>query len=220
MRIRRSLYERTKRLIDRVVAGILLALLMPLLAVIAAGVRLRLGSPILFRQVRAGREGVPFVLVKFRTMRPPADLTYVDPDTDSARLDRFGQLLRSTSLDELPTLVNVLRGDMSLVGPRPLLPEYTPLYSPYHARRLEVPPGLTGWAQVNGRNSLSWSERFDLDVWYVEHRSHLLDFRILAATLRSVVTHEGIKAEGHASMPRFTGYRDDGLTDRSERRDD
>ena len=205
--MKRYAYERSKRILDVVGAALLLVLLTPVLGGIAIGIRLRLGSPVLFRQVRVGRFGEHFELVKFRTMRPP-NVGVVDPETDGQRLVPFGRKLRSSSLDELPTLVNVLRGNMSLVGPRPLLPEYVPLYSREHARRLEVPPGLTGWAQVRGRNALTWSDRFDLDVWYVDHRSHMLDGRILLETVRSVLNREGIAADGHVSMPKFTGYQD------------
>ncbi len=171
-----------KRLIDLALTLPLALLTLPVLAAVAVLIRWRLGPPVLFRQLRPGRGGVPFTLYKFRTMR---DLRDSDgrPLPDSNRLTLLGRGLRSTSLDELPELWNVIRGDMSLVGPRPLLMEYLPLYSARQRRRHEVRPGLTGWAQVNGRNALSWEERFELDLWYVEHRSLLLDLRILLRTV-------------------------------------
>ena len=181
----------------------LLVLAAPLL-VLALLVGSRLGHPVLFRQRRPGLHGKPFEMVKFRTMTdargPDGQLL-----PDAERLTRFGRLLRATSLDELPELWNVLKGDMSLVGPRPLLMEYLPLYSPEQARRHEVRPGITGWAQVNGRNALSWDAKFQLDVWYVEHRSLWLDIRILWLTVRKVLVREGISAAGEATMARFTG---------------
>jgi lipopolysaccharide/colanic/teichoic acid biosynthesis glycosyltransferase len=194
----------TKRLFDVTGAGLALLLLAPLLLGVALLVRWRLGRPVLFVQERPGLHGRPFRLVKFRTMtdaRGP-DGTLLP---DAARLPRFGRMLRATSLDELPELWNVLRGDMSLVGPRPLLMDYLPLYSPEQARRHEVRPGLTGWAAVNGRNATSWEERFRLDVWYVDHRSFRLDLKILALTLVKVVRREGISAAGEATMPPFRG---------------
>jgi lipopolysaccharide/colanic/teichoic acid biosynthesis glycosyltransferase len=189
---------------DVVVAAVVLALTWPALVVIAVAVRATMGSPVLFRQARAGRGGETFELVKFRTMRAaaPGD---DGPDTDAERLTRLGALLRATSLDELPTLVNVVRGDMSLVGPRPLPVRYLPRYSPRHARRHEVRPGITGWAQANGRNTLTWDDQLDMDVWYVEHRSLRLDARILGGTVRSVIRREGINHEGHATRPEFPG---------------
>lgn len=176
----------------------------PLFLLIALVVRWRLGGPVLFRQKRAGRGGRIFVLRKFRTMREAygSDGT---PLPDDQRLTAFGAMLRSTSLDELPSLFNILGGSLSLVGPRPLLVDYLPLYSPREARRHEVPPGLTGWAQINGRNALTWREKFDLDVWYVEHRTWLLDLRILVLTLAKVLRRDGIAAPGEATMARFTG---------------
>ncbi|HYJ80566.1 MAG TPA: sugar transferase [Longimicrobiaceae bacterium] len=159
------------------------------------------GPPVLFRQARPGRDGVVFELVKFRTMRHP-DATHV---TDADRLTSVGRFLRSTSLDELPTLWNVVRGDMSLVGPRPLLMQYLERYDPEQARRHEVRPGVTGWVQVNGRNALSWDEKFALDVWYVDHVSLLLDLRILLGTLGAVLARKGISAGGQATMPEFMG---------------
>ena len=167
----------------------------------------KLGRPVFFRQTRAGLHGDPFRMVKLRTMTDECGHDgALLPDTQ--RLTGFGRLLRSTSLDELPELWNVLTGDMSLVGPRPLLMEYLPLYSAEQARRHEVRPGLTGWAQVNGRNAISWDEKFRLDVWYVDNRSMMLDLRILWLTFRKVVAREGVSAAGEGTMPRFTGSRD------------
>ena len=181
-----------------------LTILLPMLVTVAVVVRMRLGSPILFCQTRPALHGKLFTLRKFRTMRAPLageDLLA----TDSVRLTRLGRFLRSTSLDELPTLWNVLRGDMSLVGPRPLLPEYLPLYTAQQMRRHEVKPGITGWAQVNGRNAISWEEKFELDVWYVDHRSFFLDLKILCMTVWQVVARRHIAADGHATMPPFRG---------------
>ncbi len=193
-----------KRCFDFLAALFAGALLAPLLLVLALLVRVWLGSPVLFRQVRPGRGGRIFKMWKFRTMTDARDAEgRLLPD--SVRLTPFGRWLRATSLDELPELWNVLRGDMSLVGPRPLLVEYLPLYSPEQARRHEVRPGITGWAQINGRNALSWEEKFRLDVWYVDHRSFLLDLRILVRTVAKVFVREGIAAAGEATMPRFTG---------------
>lgn len=193
-----------KRVFDITVAGTALALLAPLLVPLAALIRFKLGSPVLFRQIRPGLHGEPFQMVKFRTMRDAVDEAG-KPLPDAERLTRFGRLLRSTSLDELPELWNVLKGDMSLVGPRPLLMEYLPLYSAEQRRRHEVRPGITGWAQVNGRNAISWDEKFRLDVWYVDNRSFLVDLRILALTVRKVFAREGISGQGEATMSRFTG---------------
>ncbi|HKU60778.1 MAG TPA: sugar transferase [Gemmatimonadales bacterium] len=190
-----------KRLLDLALAAAGLLLLSPVLLVLAVAVRLALGSPVLFRQARPGLHGRPFTLYKFRSLLD-------DPTgarSDRERLTRFGAILRQTSLDELPELWNVLRGDMSLVGPRPLLMEYLPLYTPEQARRHEVRPGLTGWAQVNGRNAISWEEKFRLDVWYVEHRTLWLDLRILGLTLRRVITGEGISEPGQATATPFRG---------------
>jgi sugar transferase EpsL len=193
-----------KRLFDLVVSAVALVLLSPVLLVLALLVRWKLGSPVLFTQQRPGLAGRPFRLVKFRTMRDA-----VDRDgralPDEERLTPFGARLRSLSLDELPELWNVLRGDMSLVGPRPLLMQYLDRYTPGQARRHEVRPGLTGWAQVNGRNATSWAERFDMDVWYVDHRSMRLDLQIMWRTVRAVLAKEGVSAEGHATMPEFMG---------------
>ncbi len=193
-----------KRSFDIVVAAAALVLLAPLLLVIALLVRWRLGSPVLFAQVRPGLGGRPFRLVKFRTMTDArrADGT---PAPDAERLTPFGRFLRSTSLDELPELYNVLVGDMSLVGPRPLLMEYLPLYNAHQRRRHEVRPGITGWAQVNGRNAISWERKFDLDVWYVDNASFALDLKILWLTVWRVLRREGISGAGSATAERFTG---------------
>lgn len=193
-----------KRLIDVGVTAIALALMWPVLLGLSMLVQLKLGAPVFFRQTRPGLHGRPFQLIKFRTMRTAFDVQgNLLPDAE--RLTRLGRWLRATSLDELPELWNVLRGDMSLVGPRPLLMEYLPLYSTEQARRHEVKPGITGWAQVNGRNTLSWEEKFELDVWYVEHQSFWLDIKIMAFTIRKVLLREGISAQGEDTMPRFTG---------------
>ncbi len=193
-----------KRLFDLVIAVLsLLFLALPLLVLMLL-VRSKLGSPVLFRQVRPGLHGQPFTMVKFRTMtdeRDPSGALL----PDAQRLTPFGGFLRASSLDELPELWNVLKGEMSLVGPRPLLMEYLPLYTPEQARRHEVRPGITGWAQVNGRNAISWEEKFALDVWYVDHRSLWLDVRILLMTVKKVLVRDGISAAGEATMPRFTG---------------
>ena len=194
----------TKRLFDLFAAALGLLLLSPVIAILAWQIRKKLGSPVLFRQTRPGLHGKPFQMVKFRTMtdaRGPDGALLPDAD----RLTPFGRFLRGSSLDELPELWNVLRGDMSLVGPRPLLMEYLPLYTPEQARRHAVRPGITGWAQVNGRNALSWEEKFALDVWYVDHQSLALDISILWRTVRKVLVREGISAAGEATMPRFDG---------------
>lgn len=193
-----------KRLMDLCLASVALVLLALPMLVIALLVRLSLGSPVLFRQQRAGLHGKPFTLIKFRTMRDALDERgKLLPD--EVRLTRFGKWLRHTSLDELPELLNVLKGEMSLVGPRPLLLEYLPRYNAQQARRHEVKPGITGWAQVNGRNALSWEEKFRLDVWYVDHWNLWLDIKILLLTLWKVLKREGISAEGSATMPVFMG---------------
>jgi sugar transferase EpsL len=197
-----------KRAIDAVAAAAGLVLLGPLLGVIAVIVRVTMGSPVLFRQVRPGFHAEPFEILKFRTMRDAVDATGRQlPDEE--RLTAAGKVLRSTSLDELPALINVLRGDMSLVGPRPLLIEYVPRYSPRQARRMEVRPGITGLAQVRGRNQLSWDEKFELDVWYVDHQNVWLDLRILALTVGRVLSRSGVSAEGHATAPVFRGEGED-----------
>ncbi len=193
-----------KRLFDTFLSSLGLLLLGIPLVFLAWTVCRSLGRPVFFRQLRPGLHGLPFQMIKFRTMTdacgPSGQLL---PDSD--RLTPFGRFLRSSSLDELPELWNVLKGDMSLVGPRPLLMEYLPLYSPEQARRHEVRPGITGWAQVNGRNALSWEEKFKLDVWYVDHHSLWLDIKILWLTVRKVLVREGISGEGEATMSKFTG---------------
>ena len=193
----------TKRALDVVLATAGLVLCAPLLVAVALAIWWRDGRPIFFRQTRPGLRGAPFTLLKFRTMRSQPETG--SPLEDAARLTKLGAALRATSLDELPELVNVIRGEMSLVGPRPLLPRYLPLYSPEQARRHEMKPGVTGWAQVNGRNALSWEKRFELDVWYVDHWSLALDLRILAMTIWSVVRMKGIHQEGRATMEEFRG---------------
>ena len=195
-----------KRLFDLAVSFVAIVALSPVLAAVAILVRFKLGSPVLFRQVRPGLHGQLFEMMKFRTMLDAIDGNG-RPLPDDVRLTPFGRMLRSTSLDELPGLINILRGDMSLVGPRPLLVQYLPLYSPEQARRHMVRPGLTGWAQVNGRNSLAWDAKFALDTWYVDHRSFALDLRILWLTVRKVLQREGISADGEATMHPFTGSR-------------
>ena len=188
-----------KRLFDILVAGAALILLSPLILAVAILVAAKLGRPVLFRQQRPGLHGRPFMLVKFRTMLS------ADGRPDGERLTTFGRRLRSTSLDELPELWNVLKGDMSLVGPRPLLMQYLPRYSPDQARRHDVRPGLTGWSQVNGRNAISWDQKLALDTWYVDNRSFALDLRILLMTVASVFARHGISAEGSDTMPEFMG---------------
>ena len=193
-----------KRAFDVVAAAATLAILAAPMLAIAGAVRICLGKPVLFTQLRPGRHGIPFRLIKFRTMREAVDAEgRALPDEE--RLTRLGQFLRAASLDELPELWNVLRGDMSLVGPRPLLMEYLPLYTPEQARRHGVSPGITGWAQVNGRNSLSWEEKFELDVWYVDHASFWLDLKIIALTVWKTLRCDGINQAGHATMPDFMG---------------
>ena len=192
-----------KRAIDLAAAAGLL-LLSPVLGMIALGIRLTMGSPVLFQQVRPGYSGKSFTLLKFRTMNDArnerGELLF-----DGERITKLGRWLRRTSLDELPELWNVLKGEMSLVGPRPLLFEYLKHYSPEQARRHNVKPGITGWAQINGRNALSWEEKFALDLWYVDHASILLDMRILFKTCQQVLMRRGIAFEGHPTMPRFRG---------------
>jgi len=193
-----------KRLMDILGATAGLLLLAPVIVLLSLLVRVKLGSPVLFRQTRPGRGGRAFQMAKFRTMTDARDANgELLPDAD--RLTGFGQFLRSSSLDELPELWNVLKGDMSLVGPRPLLMEYLPLYSERQARRHEVRPGITGWAQVNGRNALSWDEKFELDVWYVENRTLWLDIKILFMTVWKVIKRDDISQDGEATMTRFTG---------------
>lgn len=198
------IYTGVKRSLDVVVAATALVALSPVLAGVALLVRTRLGSPVFFRQVRPGMRGKPFELVKFRTMLDAVDREG-NPLDDALRLTPFGRFLRSSSLDELPELWNVLRGDMSLVGPRPLLMEYLPLYTPEQARRHEVRPGITGLAQVSGRNALSWEDRFALDVRYVDNHSLALDLKILFLTVKKVLVREGISQEGHVTMSKFGG---------------
>jgi lipopolysaccharide/colanic/teichoic acid biosynthesis glycosyltransferase len=199
----RHRYDTIRRVSDVAVAGVGLALAIPVLLAVALAVASALGRPVLFTQHRPGRHGKPFRLVKFRTMRDADPRSGLVRDAD--RLTRTGRLLRATSLDELPTLWNVMRGHMSLVGPRPLLMHYLDRYSPEQARRHEVRPGITGLAQVRGRNALSWEEKFALDVWYVEHRSLALDARIVAETILAVLRRDGISAAGEATMPEFLG---------------
>lgn len=193
-----------KRIIDILGAGLALLLLSPVLAIVAYKIGREMGSPVLFRQTRPGRHGKPFQMIKFRTMRDAIDADG-RPLPDAERLTKLGRFLRSSSIDELPELWNVLKGEMSLVGPRPLLMEYLPLYSPEQSRRHEVRPGVTGWAQVNGRNAISWYEKFALDVWYVDNRSLWLDLKIIWLTIRKVIKRDGISAAGEATMSKFTG---------------
>ena len=197
----------TKRVFDIIGAMVGLVSLSPVIALIAWRIRRKLGAPVLFRQVRPGKNGKPFRMVKFRTMLDESDSTG-NPLPDSERMTPFGQFLRSASLDELPGLWNVLKGDMSLVGPRPLLMEYLSLYSTEQYRRHQVRPGVTGWAQVNGRNAISWEEKFKLDVWYVDNRSFWLDLKILSLTVKKVLVRDGISGEGEATMSKFTGSKD------------
>jgi len=197
-----------KRLLDLAIALPALLALSPVFALLAILAWVLLGSPVLFTQRRPGLHGQPFVMWKFRTMTDARD-AHGQPLPDELRLTRFGRFLRAASLDELPELWNVLRGDMSLVGPRPLLMEYLPLYTSEQARRHEVRPGITGWAQVNGRNALSWEEKFRLDVWYVDNRSLWLDIKILWLTVKKVLLRDGISAQGEATMPKFMGSSSD-----------
>lgn len=193
-----------KRLMDIVVACFVLVALSPVIVVLAVLIRRAMGAPVLFRQVRPGLNGKSFEMIKFRTMRDAVGLDgHLLSDAD--RITPLGQFLRSTSLDELPELWNVVKGEMSLVGPRPLLMEYLPLYSLTQARRHEVRPGVTGWAQINGRNALSWEEKFAFDVWYVDHQSFWLDIKILFLTLWKVVSREGVSGKGEVTMSRFVG---------------
>lgn len=192
-----------KRLLDIIVSALGLLLLSPILLIVALTVLVTMGRPILFRQTRPGRGGKPFDMLKFRTMR--ADAAGGGVASDGARLTRTGKFLRRTSLDELPELWNILKGEMSLVGPRPLLMQYLDRYTPEQARRHEVRPGLTGWAQVNGRNALSWEEKFALDTWYVDNRTFRLDLRIMAMTAWQIVRPRGISAQGEATMTEFMG---------------
>ena len=193
-----------KRLLDIIIATIALILLSPLYAFVAYKVKKNLGSPVLFRQVRPGLHGKPFEMIKFRSMKDAVD-AQGNPLPDSERLTPFGKMLRSSSLDEMPELWNVIKGDMSIVGPRPLLTEYLPLYNTEQAKRHNVRPGMTGHAQVNGRNAIGWEEKFKLDTWYVENQSTLLDFKIMFKTVHKVLAKDDISAEGEATMTRFTG---------------
>ena len=193
-----------KRLLDIIIATTALILLSPLYAFVAYKVKKNLGSPVLFRQVRPGLHGKPFEMIKFRTMKDAVD-AQGNPLPDSERLTAFGKMLRSTSLDEMPELWNVIKGDMSIVGPRPLLTEYLPLYNTEQAKRHNVRPGMTGHAQVNGRNAIGWEEKFKLDTWYVENQSTRLDFKIMFKTVHKVLAKDDISAEGEATMTRFTG---------------
>jgi lipopolysaccharide/colanic/teichoic acid biosynthesis glycosyltransferase len=203
--LRTSLYQRFgKRLFDLLVTVPLLILILPLMLLSGFCSLLLLGRPVLFKQGRIGYREEPFILYKFRSMREICDRSG-RPLPDEARLSPYGRLLRVTSLDELPTLWNVLKGDMTLVGPRPLLPEYLPRYTAFQRRRHEVRPGITGWVQVNGRNSLAWEQKFELDVWYVDHRSLWLDAKVLWMTMLQVLRRDGISQPGHATMPEFLG---------------
>ena len=193
-----------KRIFDFIVSLVGLVMLMPVLLVLYIAIRINMGAPVLFRQQRPGINSIPFIMTKFRSMRDALD-KHGDPMPDEERLTPLGKFIRKTSLDELPGLWNVLIGDMSLVGPRPLLMEYLPLYSKEQAHRHDVKPGITGWAQVNGRNAISWDEKFKLDVWYVNNQTIWLDLKILMLTFKKVFVREGISAVGDATMPKFDG---------------
>lgn len=193
-----------KRLLDIVIASIALVILSPLYIFVAYKVKKNLGSPVLFRQVRPGLNGIPFEMIKFRTMKDAVDIQG-NPLPDHERLTPFGKMLRSTSLDEIPELWNVIKGDMSIVGPRPLLMEYLPLYNTEQAKRHNVRPGMTGHAQVNGRNAIGWDEKFKLDTWYVENQSVWLDFKIMLKTVKKVIAKDDINEAGEATMSKFTG---------------
>lgn len=198
-----------KRLLDIVIASIALILLSPLYAFVAYKVKKNLGSPVLFRQVRPGLHGKPFEMIKFRTMTDERD-EHGNLLPNEQRLPKFGKMLRATSLDEMPELWNVIKGDMSIVGPRPLLMDYLPLYNEEQAKRHKVRPGMTGYAQVNGRNSISWEEKFKLDTWYVENQSIWLDFKIMFQTVKKVLVKEGINQSEEVTMTRFIGNKKDG----------
>lgn len=200
-----------KRLLDIIIASIALILLSPLYALVAYKVKKNLGSPVLFRQVRPGLNGKPFEMIKFRTMKNTVDAEG-NPLQDSERLTAFGKMLRSTSLDEMPELWNVIKGDMSVVGPRPLLMEYLPLYNQEQAKRHNVRPGMTGYAQVNGRNAIGWEQKFKLDTWYVENRSLWLDFKIMLQTVKKVIAKDDISEAGEATMTKFTGSKSEDNT--------
>lgn len=197
-----------KRLLDIVASFLGLFFLSPVLAIVTWKIRKNLGSPVLFRQTRPGKDGKPFEMIKFRTMRDAVDAAG-QPLPDEERMTPFGGFLRSSSLDELPGLWSVLKGDMSLVGPRPLLMDYLPLYSKEQSRRHEVKPGVTGWAQINGRNAISWEDKFKLDVWYVDNQSFLLDIKILLLTVKKVFAREGISSDEHVTMPIFKGNKNE-----------
>ena len=193
-----------KRILDVAIASTALVLLSPVYALVAYKVKKNLGSPVLFRQTRPGLHGQPFEMIKFRTMKDALDAEG-NPLPDSERLTPFGKMLRATSLDEMPELWNVIKGDMSIVGPRPLLMEYLALYNEQQAKRHNVRPGITGYAQVNGRNAISWEKKFELDTWYVENQSLWLDFKIMLKTIKKVIAKDDISAEGEATMIKFTG---------------
>lgn len=195
-----------KRIIDVFGSITGLLILSPVLLILAILIRRQMGAPVLFRQIRPGKEAHPFEMLKFRSMRDTTDATG-QPLSDTDRLMPFGKKLRATSLDELPGLWNVLKGEMSLVGPRPLLMEYLPLYAPEQARRHDVRPGITGWAQVNGRNAISWDEKFALDVWYVDNRTIWLDLNIIWMTVKKVLIRDGISAKGEVTMSKFTSEK-------------
>ena len=207
VRLEGSMYLFVKRVIDMIISGIGLIILSPLLVIISLVILMQMGMPILLKQMRPGLNGKPFHMYKFCTMTDERD-EQGNPLSDEQRLTRLGRFLRSTSLDELPELFNVLKGNMSLVGPRPLLMRYLDRYTPEQARRHEVKPGITGWAQVNGRNAITWEEKFALDVWYVDNWSLWLDIKILAMTVVKVFTKEGISAEGEATMTEFWGIKE------------
>ena len=203
-----------KRLFDITAATAALVALSPVYVITAYKVKQNLGSPVLFRQTRPGLDGKPFEMVKFRTMKDAID-SDGNPLPDSERLTDFGKMLRNSSLDELPELWNVIKGDMSLVGPRPLLMEYLPLYNKEQARRHDVRPGITGYAQVNGRNAIDWDKKFELDTWYVDNQSLWLDIKILFKTVKKVVIKDGISADGEATMSKFTGSQDQSVLENS-----
>jgi lipopolysaccharide/colanic/teichoic acid biosynthesis glycosyltransferase len=196
-----------KRLFDVLASAFALVVLLPVIALVAVMIHRKLGSPVFFRQTRPGLNGKPFEMIKFRTMLDATD-NHGNPKPDDQRMTPFGSFLRSTSLDELPELWNVLKGDMSLVGPRPLLMEYLSLYSKEQYRRHDVRPGITGWAQVNGRNAISWDDKFRLDVWYVGNQSLWLDLKILFLTIKKVLVRDGISGDGEVTMSKFTGSKD------------
>ncbi|MCG9565862.1 sugar transferase [Vibrio chagasii] len=197
-----------KRIFDFIISLTALVVFFPIIALVAWKISKNLGTPVLFRQTRPGLNGKPFEMVKFRTMKDAVD-QQGNPLPDSVRMTPFGDKLRNSSLDELPELWNVLKGEMSLVGPRPLLMQYLPLYNAEQARRHEVRPGVTGWAQINGRNAISWEEKFELDVWYVDNRTSWLDVKILFLTVKKVFVKEGISADDHVTMPEFEGSKYD-----------